>query len=54
MKEAREKLERAKDVFLGELEKAVGANRFEVERLKAANNAAEEALVMKQFEPMEN
>lgn len=54
MKGAREKLEQARDVFIGEMEKAVGANRFEVERLKAASNAAEAALVMKQFEPMEN
>lgn len=51
MKGAQEKLKRAHLALMQELEKAVGATRHEVERLKAATNAAEAALVMKEFAP---
>lgn len=54
MKGALDRLERAHPALMQELEKAVGATRHEVERLKAATNAAEAALVMKEFAPAEN
>lgn len=42
-----EKLKQAHPVILNELEKAVGANRHEIRRLREANSAAAEALVLK-------
>lgn len=51
MKRAVDKLKRAHPALLKELENAVGANRLEVKRLQAASNAAEAALVMKDFDP---
>ncbi|MBB3230957.1 hypothetical protein [Halomonas stenophila] len=53
MKATLDKLERAHPIFVKELEKAVGASRSDVERLQAASNEAEAALVMKEFAPQE-
>jgi len=49
-----DKLQRAHPALLQELEKAVGASRRDVERLQAATNEAEAALVMKDFNPAEH
>lgn len=54
MKGALNKLEKAHPVFMQELEKAVGASARDVERLMAASNEAEAALVLKEFAPAEN
>jgi hypothetical protein len=54
MKGAIERLERAKPVVLQEFASAVGANRREIEKLRAASNAAEAALVMKDFAPVQD
>lgn len=54
MQATREKLQRAHPALLQELEKAVGATRRDVERLQAATNEAEAALVMKDFNPAEH
>lgn len=53
MKASQEKLKQAHKVLLKELEGAVGANRHEVTKLRAANNAAEEALIVKNLLDME-
>lgn len=53
MEGAIDRLQRAHPALMQELEKAVGATRHEVERLKAATNEAEAALVMKEFAPAE-
>jgi hypothetical protein len=54
MRGAIEKLERAQPVVIMEFAKAVGANQREIERLRAASNEAEAALVMKDFEPAQD
>lgn len=54
MKKAREKLELAERVMVQAMEKAVGASHFEIEKLRAASNAAEEALILKNFTQVEN
>lgn len=53
MKKTREKLEQAKPIILSEMEKAVGATRFELEKLKAASSEAEAALILKEFTSVE-
>lgn len=52
MRGAIEKLERAQPVVVMEFAKAVGANQREIERLRAASNEAEAALVMRDFNPV--
>lgn len=47
MTAALEKLKQAHKVIRKEFEEAVGANHYEVTKLRAANSAAEEALVIK-------
>lgn len=54
MKKAREKLEMAERVMVQAMEKAVGASHFEIEKLRTASNAAEEALILKNFTQVEN
>lgn len=54
MQGALDRLKRAHPALLQELEKAVGATRRDVERLQAATNEAEAALVMKDFNPAEH
>ena len=53
MKQAKEKLEQARPVIFKELERAVGASKFEIEKLKAASSEAEAALVLKEFTTVE-
>lgn len=53
MKQVRSKLENAERIMVKEMEKAVGATHFEVEKLKAASNDAEAALILKEFTPAE-
>lgn len=52
MKAALDKLQRAHPALIKELEKAVGASRQDVERLQAATNEAEAALVIRDFNPV--
>lgn len=54
MQQAKEKLEQARPVIFKELEKAVGASKFEIEKLKAASSEAEAALVLKEFTQVED
>jgi hypothetical protein len=54
MKGALDKLQRAHPALMQELARAVGASRRDVERLKAASNEAEAALVIKDFAPVDN
>jgi len=54
MRQVREKLEKAKPIIFTEMEKAIGATRFEIEKLQATSNEAEAALVLKEFAPSEN
>lgn len=53
MKKTREKLEQVKPIIFSEMEKAVGATRFELEKLKAASSEAEAALILKEFTSVE-
>lgn len=53
MKKTREKLEQAKPIILSEMEKAVGATRFELDKLRAASSEAEAALILKEFTSVE-
>jgi len=54
MRQAKEKLEQARPVIFKELERAVGASKFEIEKLKAASSEAEAALVLKEFTQVED
>jgi len=51
MKGALDKLERSKPIFMQEMERAIGANAQQVEKLKAASSEAEAALILRDFAP---
>jgi DNA-binding phage protein/exonuclease VII small subunit len=53
MKQVRGKLEQAKPIVIKEMQKAVGVTIHELEKLKATNNEAEAALVLKEFSSAE-
>ena len=54
MRKAQEKLVQARPVIHKEMERAVGASKFEVAKLRAASSEAEAALVLKQFTQLED
>jgi len=53
MKQVRSKLENAERIMVQAMEKAVGATHFEIEKLRAASNDAEAALILKEYAPAE-
>jgi DNA-binding phage protein len=54
MKQVRDKLERVRPVLLQEMERAVGANKLEIAKLKAVSSEAEAALILKEFTPVQD